>query len=534
VIEVEPELKEMLQRRAGEARIEPELPRPVLRRARRRRALNGALAACTAAAVVAAAFVGVQTAMHRGTRPATTPTPSGIGTTGVPFPGFWLATDRAGLAKLQREVDREPPSDMLPDPTDPEQLARTFVRVEMGWPEAAVSAETTQVSRTETRVDLWNLVTAKRAGVRLRDPDFATTITLEQLGRTGPNGVWEITDVRSGLIDLRCPSPHDVALETRTRLRLCGRLGWTPAEGHIEAVAYLDSWPTKDDPQPPSVTGEGSIGLPAFDGKLRPLPSGSYFPTLLVRLVDPEGATIAMFARRFSVTPVVTPTATPSPVPSPAPSPSIEHLAGIWPAATEERVAQLEADAAAGSDRFARPEDTASEFATSILGWPADRTAVQDVQPGSENAYVVLWNRDMGRFSPQIGLGVYLQHFAGQEPPGVWVVTRVQTGLLDVQCPSPRQDLLEPARPVMICGSLSLPPAGWTMEAIVEPAWSELQGGQGAVAADIPIRHRRFAGTVPLESDFGGQDPVVVIRLFSGDGTTLGFYAVRMEMDVRQ
>src|SRR5213075_2973434 len=77
------ELKELLSKRADEVRVEPEIPRPVLRRARRRRVLNGALAGLTAAIVVAGAVIGIRTALQDRGVPANTPSPSASATVGA-------------------------------------------------------------------------------------------------------------------------------------------------------------------------------------------------------------------------------------------------------------------------------------------------------------------------------------------------------------------------------------------------------------------------------------------------------------------
>jgi len=103
---VENELKQLLRDRAEEMRLPPEIPRPVLRRARRHRLINGALAGVFAIAVIAGGIVGVRAVLvHRagGSRPAgppsvgatqspsatteptTSPSPSDP-TLGLPFP----------------------------------------------------------------------------------------------------------------------------------------------------------------------------------------------------------------------------------------------------------------------------------------------------------------------------------------------------------------------------------------------------------------------------------------------------------------
>src|SRR5918992_6140916 len=79
VSEMEDRVKVMLRDRAEDMRLEPEIPRPVVRRARRRRALNAAVAGTTALAVVAGAIVAVGLVMETrdSAPPAVSPTPDG-------------------------------------------------------------------------------------------------------------------------------------------------------------------------------------------------------------------------------------------------------------------------------------------------------------------------------------------------------------------------------------------------------------------------------------------------------------------------
>lgn len=93
---MENELKHLLRGRAEEMRLPPEIPRPVLRRARRHRRITGALAGLAAIALVAVGFVGIRAALVQRTEvrtpigpPTTQPTPSPSpteATLGFPFP----------------------------------------------------------------------------------------------------------------------------------------------------------------------------------------------------------------------------------------------------------------------------------------------------------------------------------------------------------------------------------------------------------------------------------------------------------------
>jgi hypothetical protein len=169
----------------------------------------------------------------------------------------------------------------------------------MGWREAGLSLATTTISPTEVHIDLWNLAVTKRAGVDPHAPAYATTVTLQQLGKTGPDGVWEVTDVRSGLIDLECPSSRQDVLVVGSPQDLCGTVAWTPAEGNVEAVLYVDDLPTKENPSPPSASCRAPISFPRFRGKFGPLPGGGDSAILMVRLVDPQGVILGLTARKM-------------------------------------------------------------------------------------------------------------------------------------------------------------------------------------------------------------------------------------------
>jgi hypothetical protein len=316
---VEPELKEMLQRRAGEARIEPELPRPVLRRARRRRAVNGALAACTAAAVVALAVVGIQAAMHSPSthRPAShrSATPSGS-IQGFalprPFPGMWPESTVSEFTRTVRAVE----GGAFRWRRDPELTAREFASDVMGWPAAAIRLRAEAVSRTEERLIIWNLVFDKMTGRSTSDPWLSTTLTLDAFGPPG-SGVWVVTDVRSGAIDLQTPSTRQDLLIAKEAQPVAGNVLWMPFHGAVEAAevpAAADSrlQPGPIDPWVPKLAFRRSA-RPQFKGILPATPTSFKGPVfLVVRLmthartsgvVTPGSETVAIVVRSMLVEP---------------------------------------------------------------------------------------------------------------------------------------------------------------------------------------------------------------------------------------
>src|SRR2546421_9396792 len=98
---METELKEMLKNRVEDVRAEPQIPRPMLRRARRRRALTAATAGLTVAIVVAGAVVGVRAAFHE--QPKRVPIQPGPSPSGTAehFPGIWPVATQAEVTQLE-------------------------------------------------------------------------------------------------------------------------------------------------------------------------------------------------------------------------------------------------------------------------------------------------------------------------------------------------------------------------------------------------------------------------------------------------
>src|SRR5437764_8768926 len=154
---METEIRELLQERADEVRVAPDLPAPTLRRARRRRIANSAVAGLTAVVVVAGAVVGVQAAFHRGVGPtpvgngtaAPTPqmsatAPVGPGTT--PFPGIWPERNADELQAEQATVDQGKDRYRL----DPEQTGIEFAHQALGWDPAIGDAKVEDRPRTST------------------------------------------------------------------------------------------------------------------------------------------------------------------------------------------------------------------------------------------------------------------------------------------------------------------------------------------------------------------------------------------------
>ena len=123
--DVEPDLRTLLREKAEEVRPDVRIPGPVLRRSRRRRAVNGVLAAALTVGAVAGVFVGArlliqETTEPREVRPAGTPTE---------FYPFIYPPTQGELDTTVAEVAQG----SMPMWTEPEGAAVLFAVNVMGW-----------------------------------------------------------------------------------------------------------------------------------------------------------------------------------------------------------------------------------------------------------------------------------------------------------------------------------------------------------------------------------------------------------------
>jgi hypothetical protein len=90
---------------------------------------------------------------------------------------------------------------------------------------------------------------------------------------------------------------------------------------------------------------------------------------------------------------------------------------------------------------------------------------------------------------------------------GSWSVMHAETGVLNVTCPSNMQDGLiitdRNGRPTMeICGTLTQSNSGWTVQATVEYADSNLQPSEAESTGEIPVQGTDVHGWLPLNSTY--------------------------------
>jgi hypothetical protein len=241
-----------------------------------------------------------------------------------------------------------------------------------------------------------------------------------------------------------------------------------------------------------------------------------------------------------SAFPGPTPSGSESPGPSPSEStpPSPERFPGIWPVANNEGLSQLSSDVGAGRRTYATdPEREAAAFAQQMLLWEQPSvTPLAVTGPGEDSAAMMVSNPAFGAPSGQTSVVLDLRRLTGAESEPLWVITRAQSGLMDVRCPSPRQDTLlitdssGSFLPQQICGDLSQPPAAdWTVTATLEYAGSELQPSEAQQQAGIGIRGQHFGGMIELTHSFEGDDVALKVVLTAGDGSILGMFAERLQ-----
>jgi hypothetical protein len=168
-------------------------------------------------------------------------------------------------------------------------------------------------------------------------------------------------------------------------------------------------------------------------------------------------------------------------------------------------------------------------FAQDVMGWDPRRVHVRETTTGTTTEAVDLWNLDMtSTFTPALATTLVMDRSTG-----VWVVLHVESGLFDVTCPSPRQDVLVTASPggsptiQKVCGTFTQPPAGWIVQATIEQAGSNLQPSKTQSTADVTGSGQEFIGSIRLNSTYAGQDVSLQIRVYSGSGATLGLWARR-------
>jgi hypothetical protein len=220
--------------------------------------------------------------------------------------GIWPEINATGLADTQAQVD----DGHQPLRTDPVGTAQLLAVNMFRWPPGEFGADHVDVREDRATVSVVNPT--------FGDPVPPITIELAQLGRTGPNGVWSVTEVSSSLIELE----RVVALDDSS-VTISGRL----ADTLLDPTRVADSWAptlitvevTTGASPDSSVTGETLPIAETWEWTTPPLND----PAILwLRIVDGQFPARALGAKAIPL---------PSPRPSPTPSSSVSEPSPVAP-----------------------------------------------------------------------------------------------------------------------------------------------------------------------------------------------------------
>jgi hypothetical protein len=288
--------------------VAPGLERRTIKRARRQRVLNSTISLVIAVGLIAGAAIGASSVLSTDRTPAIggddeTPAPPAA----VSFQGIWPEIDAAGLTDTQAQVD----DGHQPLRTDPVGTAQLLAVNVFGWPPDEFGTDAVDILEDRATMNVVNPM--------FGDPVPPITVELAQLGRTGPNGVWSVTDVSSPLIEVvRSDALDDGSVAVSGRV----------AEALLDPTMVADSW------APTGITVEVVTGPSpdsAVSGDTLPLAETWEWTTppvndpavLWIEVVDGRG-------RALGATAIPLP-APLEPVPSPTPSASVSEPSPVAP-----------------------------------------------------------------------------------------------------------------------------------------------------------------------------------------------------------
>ena len=502
------EMRELLRNKADEMRLGRSIPERVLRRSKRRRAMNAVMASTLAVGLGVGAFVGVRSALNGGTAPPA-----------HRFGGTGTTTQRAELwFTYHGSLFVSPTKIVISSGASPQDMAVAALHLLTTGPgstdsgagvstalPAGTSVEAMSVSDGVAHVDLSTHVESDplsdaqvvytltqfpgidrvsindQEGGPLGRDDLAAQlppILLEQpfAGQTisSPVTVSGTADVFEAVVSIRIVAGEGTVVADTTTMASCGsgcRGDWS------KAVSF-------------SVPQEETGTVVVYEASAK---DGS--PTNEVRIpvtLEPGGT-----------------------------APSETGFDGIWPVDDEAQLQAFQTDLGPDHAYALQPDTTATTFAAQIAHWNPNAIGVHAVQTQGDQSYVELWNTVASpTWSKDISLNVQLRK-AGR----IWVVRHADDGVFDLLDPSTRQDgIVGTSQP--ISGQFAQAPAGWTVTAVLIPAGSDLQNSPAMEAANPTISGDRFDGTVPVPNTAGG-DLELVVSVTDRNGETLGMWARR-------
>jgi len=549
---VDPDLKQMLDRRAEDMRLAPDLPPVTRRRAHRRRGWSVAFASMTVLAVITGTVALVQTFGTTTTRrigqsptppaPSESTPPPPVATGDYAVPAIWPETNLADIQAEQAAVDAGSDSWR----TDPAAVGQRFAHDVAGWDDVAVSVSWIDPSNGLGVVHVVDRATFDTALTG------AMTLDLAQVGRKGAGGVWSVEGVGPDAvigqgIDLSCGTDPFVRGAPAT---LCGTLSPALAAGTTIRYALFDGdgfdVAAVDPVSFADATDQGTMVIGLHDRFQTEFagPLDTNASLLLVEVLDSSGGVVAMLTQRIGRqrAPVIhhslSPTTT-GPEPTTAPSTGVSDGAppaiarALWPVVTPARLDDLGQDVANGKADYALQADTtAKEFAVRMLGWPSDRVTVEGmadgiVYRGVPGVQAIVQNADLG---PSTALIVDLEP-ATAGGRTVWLVVGVQSELFHVLCPPLHQSTLDTSSPLDVCGAVAPTAAVPAIaSATVEYIESEMQPSEAQSLAAIKINGVALQGRLQFNAAYANSDVSFVVRLIGSAGTVLAMEARRLHV----
>ena len=226
------DLRQMLQRKAGEVRPPTSLPPGLLRRARWSRVRTSAVSLVVGAALIAGAGAGLRTMLLG------EPRPYDPGAANEELLPIWPAREADELDALQESAGDGGSTQLQ----SAESAARGFAVDVLGWDQGDVRVETSAAQATSIAIS--NPALAEQAGV---PGELTTRLTLARWeGRD--DGIFVVTQAFSDDIALRHPVPGQPVTEGGA-VALAGTLGFPPPQGtgfHVEMASTTgDSEPAR-------------------------------------------------------------------------------------------------------------------------------------------------------------------------------------------------------------------------------------------------------------------------------------------------
>jgi hypothetical protein len=277
-VNVDGDLRTLLQDRADEVQVDPRIPAAVLRRARRRRVATGVVAGAVAVGAAAGMVVGARVLLQvttgpRQVRPAASP--SGF------YPFIYPSTAEE-LATTEAEVAQG----SMPMWTEPRGAAILFAVNVMGWDMDAVEAE---VGGDTATIRNPSLPEAARF-----EGGLPTTLHLLEVPGSDPP-IYAVLAAVADAIGVEPVGPDDT-FGSGGRVAFRGRLAFVPTDPRV-IMTVEDDQGVVEAVTIPDAEGRFTIAAP------RPIGVGS--STLIsIALEDGSGRTLAMTSSRIA-TPVV-------------------------------------------------------------------------------------------------------------------------------------------------------------------------------------------------------------------------------------